>query len=302
MIPLFAVVFPTLTQCGEANMSEIEEKKPEEPVVEIVEAPKDEKKVVSVEDGLGELKKQLEAERIARAEAERRAAEAARQAHRAQNEVEDTNLQLVNNAIETVKSNTANLKGAYAQAMAAGDFERAADIQLAMSDNAAKLLQLENGKQAMQDRPKQAAPQPKTDPVEALASQLTPRSAAWVRAHPQYATDPRLYQKMIAAHNMVMADGHQADSDDYFSAVENVLGVSRQANNDDDGTEMAAKVVSRRSSPPAAPVSRSGSAPGTSPKVIRLTSEEAEIARLSKMTDKEYWEMKQKVKNDGRYN
>jgi hypothetical protein len=107
---------------------------------------------------------------------------------------------------------------------------------------------------------------------------------------------------MIAAHNMVMADGHQADSDDYFSAVENVLGVSRQANNDDDGTEMAAKVVSRRSSPPAAPVSRSGSAPGTSPKVIRLTPEEAEIARLSKMTDKEYWEMKQKVKNDGRYN
>jgi len=284
-------------------MAENEEKVVDEPIVEIVDEPKEKKKVVSVEDGLSELKKQLEAERTARAEAERRAAEAAQQVHRARNEVEDTNLQLVNNAIETVKSNTASLKSALAQAMAAGDFERAADIQLAMSDNAAKLLQLENGKQAMQERPKTAPP--KLDPVEELASRLTPRSAAWVRAHPQCATDPRLNQKMIAAHNMAVADGHEADSDEYFAAVENLLGMSRASppqNDAEDGTEMAAKVVSRRSSPPAAPVSRSGTAPGTSPKVIRLSPDEAEIARLSQMTDKEYWEMKQRIKNDARYN
>ena len=71
-----------------------------------------------------------------------------------------------------------------------------------MAANEAKALQLENGKQSLKETPR-SAPRP-LDPVEAFATQLSPRSAAWVRAHPEYATNPKLTQKMIAAHNMAL--------------------------------------------------------------------------------------------------
>ena len=281
-------------------MAEIKEVDAKEPEIIVEEAPK---RAVSTEEGIDELKKQLEAEKVARATAERTAREAAAQAHTAKNEVADTNLQLVTNAIETVKGNSLQLKSAYAAAMAAGDYNKAADIQLEMSTNAAKLLQLENGKQAMAERPK--TPPPAIDPVEDLCARLQPRSAAWVRAHPECATDPKMFRKMIRAHEDALDDGLTAESEDYFKAVERRLGYGKveQAEDNEDGTELAAKAVSRRSSPAAAPVSLSSpSSNGSSPRVIRLTADEREMARLNKMTDQEYYEQKQKISKDTRYN
>mgnify|MGYP003350499090 FL=1 len=80
----------------------------------------------TVDEGLEELKQQLENERQARLEAERRAHQAAEQVHKANLEVEDTNLHLVNNAIETIKRDTGILKNAYKEAMSVGDYDRAA--------------------------------------------------------------------------------------------------------------------------------------------------------------------------------
>ena len=261
------------------------------------------KAVVSAEDGIEGLKKQLEAEKSRREAAERKAQEAAAQVHQAKAEVDDTNLQLISNAIETVKGHTSSLRAAYAQAMAQGAYDKAADIQMEMSTNAAKLLQLENGKQAMSERPK--TPPPVSDPVEALAAQLTPRSAAWVRAHPECARDPRMFRKMLRAHEDATDDGISPDTDEYFAAVEARLGFNRaaeRAESDDDGTELAAKTVSRRSSPAAAPVSRSAPSSPGNPRVVRLSAEEREVARLNKMSDQEYFEQKQRVARDQRYN
>ena len=280
-----------------------EAKEAETPEVIVEEAPK---RAVAAEDGIEGLKKQLDAERIRREAAEKQAREAQVVAHKAAVERDDTNLQLVTNAIETVKSHSAALKAAYVNAMASNDHAKAADIQLEMSANAAKLLQLENGRQAMAERPKQAAPV--ADPVEALAAQLTARSAAWVRAHPECANDPRMYRKMVRAHEDAIDDGLQADTDEYFAAVESRLGIAKrnsdpEAGGDDgDGSELAAKVVSRRSSPAAAPVSRSAPTSSGNPRVIRLSAEEREMARLNKMSDQEYYEQKQRIARDTRYN
>jgi hypothetical protein len=57
---------------------------------------------------------------------------------------------------------------------------------------------------------------------------------------------------------------------------------------------------SRRSAPVAAPVSRSGQAPGTRPNVVRLTSEEREIARFNKMSDQEYARYKMQLQKEGK--
>ena len=253
-------------------------------------------------DPILELKAQLESERAARADAERRANEAAKTAHQAQIETADNQMQLVNTAIDRVKEQSVHLKASYVEALRDGNFEAAAEIQSDMSTNAAKLLQLENGKAAMEAQPKPKAPEPAPlDPVEALAAQLTPRSAAWVRAHPECARDQKLYQKMLAAHNIAIADGITPDSDEYFQSVEATVfkkaPPAAAADDDaDDPMAVAAKAAPARSvAPPAAPVSR-----GSSSRSIRLTPQEREAAEMSGMTEEAYAAAKADMIRSGR--
>jgi hypothetical protein len=237
------------------------------------------------------LKAQLAQERAARQAAEHRAQEAASTAYSAQNEAHDSNLSLVVNAIGTVQQSNDILKANYRDAMSVGDYDRAADIQGEMASNQAKLLQLQQGREALENQSRPQAPQPyQADPVEAIASRLSPRSANWLRAHPEYATDPRLYQKMLAAHNLATADGIPVDTDDYFAEIESTLRISRPEPRSDhsDPTQQAAQVTQRRSAPPAAPVSRSGAAPGTRPNTVRLTAQQIEMAEMMGMSPQEY--------------
>ena len=62
------------------------------------------------DEGIKELKMKLEQERAARIEAEKQARMAFQTAAEAKNETQDTNLQLVRNAIDTVKRNNEILK------------------------------------------------------------------------------------------------------------------------------------------------------------------------------------------------
>ena len=256
-----------------------------------------------VDSGLETLKAQLERERQARADAERRANEAAQNAYHAQSEAQDTNLHLVSNAIDTVNQTNSILKANYRDAMSAGDYDMAAEIQAEMSSNAAKLLQLEQGKQALQSAPRVEAPRPYVaDPVEALASQLSPRSADWVRRHPEFATDNRLYNKMLAAHNLAVADGINPDTDDYFSSIEGTLKMRGRSDDYDDASSSAAKPIQRRSAPPAAPVSRSGTGTGSRPNRVTLSAEEREMASLMGMTPEEYGRSKLALQKEGKLN
>ena len=253
------------------------------------------------QSAIEKLQKKLKKERERRKEAERQAQVASYEAQKASYQVEDSNLTLVTNAIDTLKRDNEYLKAAYKESMSVGDYDRAAEIQEVMSGNSAKLLQLENGKNVMESKPRQP-PQFEADPVERMASSLSPRSAKWIRNNPQFATDPRLTQKMVAAHNLAMADGYKADSDDYFEFVEDILKVRTKKDDYEDESALseASMGKSRRSAPVAAPVSRSGQAPGTRPNVVRLTSEEREIARFNKMSDQEYARYKMQLQKEGK--
>jgi hypothetical protein len=274
-------------------------------VVEVENPPKNaSKEQIEPQEGIQELKMKLEQERAARIEAEKHARAAYSSAAEAKNEVQDTNLQLVRNAIDTVKRNNDILKYNYSEAMSVGDYTKAAEIQETMGMNSAKLMELERGRSHMENAPKVVAPEPPrhSDPVEELASQLSPRSADWVRRNPQCVTDPRMYQKMVAAHNIAVADGYTPDSDDYFGQIEDTLKISKRVKTDydDDPTSGAAKVTQRRSAPPAAPVSRGGGGTGSRPNEVRLTRDEIETARDLGMTEKEYARNKMLLKKEGR--
>jgi len=252
-----------------------------------------------------QLKQQLEAEKQARIDAERRIHEAQSREYAARNEKADTDLQLINNAIYTVNTNTNILKSHYAEAMQAGDYGRAAEIQQEMASNEAKRLQLENGKAAMEAAPKQEPPrQQPADPVEALASQLTPRSAEWIRRHPEFARDQRLFNKMINAHNLAVADGIQPDTDAYFAEVESTLKINRgaAATQAETPMEQTAKVTQQRVSPNAAPAAAPVSRQSSSDRqtVVRLTAAEREMASMMKMTPEEYGKEKLKLQREGK--
>lgn len=256
----------------------------------------------SSDDAVAELKRQLEVERNARLRAENNAQHGATEANKAMEERRKSEMQLLNGAIETLTREQEMLKNQLAHALATDEHSMAADIQVAMSDNSAKLTQMKMGKEAMENTPvPKFEPMQHTpnDPVEAVASQLSHRSAEWVRKHPEYVRNPNLYQKMVAAHNMAVADGLSADTDEYFRTVEGLLKITPAQQDNESALSQASQPMARRSAPPAAPVSRSNGADTTR---ARLTREEVEIAEMMGMTKEEYFKHKQQLKKEGRMN
>lgn len=251
-------------------------------------------------DYIADLKAQLAAEKAGRAAVEQKLHQATREIHQARNEVDDTNLQLVVNAIDTVSRDIDLLKQAHTYALQSGDFARATEIQSEMSANSAKLLQLENGRQAMESAPRKPEPQtPPADPVEAFASQLSRRSADWVRQHPEFVTDQRLNAKMIAAHNLAVADGIPTDTDEYFEAIEQTLKVAPKAVQSETDDQHAAKVVRRRDAAPAAAPSNRGNQSASS-NVVRLSAAQREMAEMMGMKPEDYAKNLVALKKEGK--
>jgi hypothetical protein len=282
--------------------------------VETAPEPKKEPKkaaapVLTPDEGLEKLKKQLEDEKSARIAAENRANEAARAEVSAKTESQATQLDLVKSAIVSVTAANDALEEKYAAALASQDYAAAAKVQREMGANEAKLMDLNRGKNALERAPKPEI-RITQDPVDELCSKLTPQSGAWVRAHPEFARDPAKYRKMVAAHEVAMADGFMADTPEYFASIEDTLRIvtrRQEVRLDDDPTLEAARPStsrpSRQTAPPSAPVSRSGNGTGGSrPNVVTLSAEQVEIAKMMQMTPEEYAKQVIALKKEGKLN
>ena len=278
------------------------ELEPQEDEIQIVEAPEEpkieEKPQLSVEDGINELKFKLEEERKARESAERRAKEAMEQASLYKNDAADSNMKMIETAIDTIKRNQEILKQNLRDAVAMGDADAQADILMSIQKTQSDHEKLMYGKQQYEATVK-AAP---ADPVEAMASNLTPRSAEWVRAHPEYARDQALTRRMVRAHEDALDEGIRPDTDEYFDYVETRLKVRQAPVQQEAALSEASTSTSgrRAAAPPAAPVSRSGTGTGSRPNVVTLTRAEQEAARDMGMTPKEYAENKMALVRAGK--
>lgn len=274
-----------------------ENNKEDELKVEIAEEKTEEKvkvEAIEPEEGINELKKRLEMEKLARQEAERRAEMAAQQAKIASSETKDANYQLVVNAIETVKGRSDQLKKAYAEAMNVGDYEKAAAIQEAISVNANQLSELKRGKKAMKEQMERGTNrseiQPVTPPrgeiVDQLAASVSPRSAAWLKSQRENIKNERDVRKMFRAHEDAVDDDIEPDTDEYFSFIEQRMGIrAKEASQDESPMSAASAPVARKAPPPpSAPVSRGGQRPN----VVRLSRDQVEMAKMMGMTEAEY--------------
>jgi hypothetical protein len=275
--------------------------------VEIVAEPvaKDEKKRPDPDDGIEELRKRLEQERAARVEAEKRAFQATEQVNRAAIEVEDTQYHLVKSAFDTVKRDQELLRGNLRDAMQIGDYDKAAEINETMSMNNIKLSQLEQGlvemqsrARAVQEMPRQQAQRPQNvnETVNDLINRVTPLSARWLQENKSHIRDDRSLRIVARAHEDALDMGIIPESNEYFELVETRLGIKRgEPEGEDNALSAASAPTQRRSSPPAAPVSRGGA--NTRPGVIRLTKEQAEAAKISGLTPQEYYRQLVKERN-----
>lgn len=272
----------------------------EDITLDMSEADAIEEAEASEPESIADLKRQLEDERLGRRAAEQKLHQAAREVHSARGEVEETNLQLVVNAIDTVNRDIELLSQAHTYALQSGDFDRATKIQREMSANEAKLLQLNNGREAMESAPRAPEPQlPPADPVEDFASRLSSRSADWVRRHPEFVRDQRLNAKMIAAHNLAVADGIPADTDDYFAAIEETLKIGSRNVQSDTDDQHAAKAVRRRDAAPAAAPANRGNQSASS-NVVRLSAAQREMAEMMGMKPEEYAKNMVALKKEGK--
>lgn len=240
---------------------------------------------------LADLKKQIEdgkakeqAERDARLRAEQLAQQEAQLRAKAEGKAQDSELSTVLNAIEAVEAQGASAERAYADAMEKGDWAAAAKAQRAMAAAETRLLTLQNGKAAMEDRAKrgtmegrvdapQITPQPRNiDPVEHLASQVSPRSGDWIRKHPEVAGN---VSRLSAAHNLAVLDGLTPDTDEYFQFIEDKVLKKQPAAPETHQTH------ERRAATVSAPVSGSP-APRTSgagASTVTLSPTERDMAR-----------------------
>lgn len=278
---------------------------PDDAVVEIVDEnappPVETKKEDDVQAALEKLQKKLKKEEGLRKKAEKEAYEASLRANQASSDVENSNLTLVTTAIDTVKRDQEILKSNLRDSMSVGDYDKAAEIQEVMSMNSAKLLQLEQGFHEMKNRPKIEQPTPPQragNMIDDIASRVTPLSAKWIKQNRDHLEDPRAIRMMGRAHEDAVDMGIRPESDEYFRFVENRLGIGREDTRqqqepdyDNDSPLSEASAPVRRQSPPAAPVSRTGTALGTRPNVVRLTPAQAEAAKISGLSEVEYYKL-----------
>jgi len=282
-----------------------EPKSEEKPEIEVrVEDKKPAKAEIEPEEGINELKRKLESEKRRAEDAERRILQANQQVNKAYAETIESKYDLVVSAIETVKGRGDQLKAAYSECMAVGDYNKAAEIQQAMAENTHQLAELKRGEKVMKEQVKAAERQPvvpvdpPVDRVEQMAQTVSPRSASWLRENKDAFRDDRAIRKMFRAHEDAVEDGIEPDSDEYFSFIEQRIGIRRQEQEAPDPMSAAATAAPRRSvSPPPAPVSRGN---GTRPGVIRLTREEADTAKMLGMTEKEYATHKVALQKEGK--
>lgn len=256
------------------------------------------------DDGADDLKKQLssakererelsiarENEAAARIRAENEAAEAKKQ-------VASTQADAIATALASAKGEADALQGQIQQALESGEYKAASELQRKLARAEATIMRYEDAKTELEVQAKAPKPEPKAE--QQPQRRMAPRAEAWLREHPEYNSDPKLRNKLVAAHYTAVAEEHALESDAYFARVEEILGMREPAESETEYEEEAPRRQPRHS----APVSREAPANkhGVSGNRVTLTRAEVEMAKDLNMTPAEYANYKRKAVVAGSY-
>lgn len=251
---------------------------------------------------LEEQKKAAEEARVMRIAAEKRAYEAQVREQEALKKEKSAQYDQVGTAIALYEDREKAIQSALIDAKTVGDYAREAELHKQWQETLQALDRLKRGHATLDSQLKQPVapvPPPQIDPIEAFASQMSPRSASWLLSNRSFLDDGRggvvesSRLRLAAAHNLALAEGYQVDTNEYFAFIEEQAGMrSRPRRHEDDGQDdgplSGASAPRRSAPPPAAPVTRGGERRGS----FRLSESEREIARLTGQTDEQYYKNK----------
>lgn len=265
------------------------------------------------EDDATDLKRQLEEMRLATAEKDKRINEEIRarqeaearvktreqEANQSKIRAEDAEYDAILNAIGAAESEAEGAQRDIAFASEANDPKGIADASRRMARAESRLVQLQDGKDAIERQKTQAAarakedterPKPATQPtveqyIDSLPN-LMQSQREWLRKHPDALTDNRKNMRLQGAHVEAEDQGITPGSTEYFEYLEERLGYkkAKPVNNDQEDDEPTRAPVS-------APPSRNATNPANgrpSNTRITLTPEQREIARLSGIDELTY--------------
>jgi hypothetical protein len=265
------------------------------------------------DEGIVELKRQLSHQQMMT----NRAAEVARNEHLARVHAErgltQSNVSMVDQAIEAAKRDSEQARAYFQGALDRGDHKGAADAQILISDaraNLLRLMEMREGVVAEAQQTQQPQPQPRQQPqpqrqqyadpsqlmqanVHNLSTHLDrtgfPKSAAWIRSHPEMVKDQTAINAVDGAHGFAVNTLKLIpETDAYFDKIEELLGVGEAPQMTQ--TRQGQRVLNQsRMAAPAraeAPNLRTGRPRGTP---VALTARQREHARdVLGMTDEEY--------------
>lgn len=186
----------------------------------------------------------------------------------------------INAGLAAAETEGSAAEAEFQAAFDAGDSKRMAEAQRRMSRAEARKLRFDEAKYELEAR--QAEPEPKEQPrqpappadqFDTYLGQFTPKTAAWLREHSEWVKDGKKNARLQAAHYDAVANDIAPDSDEYFTHVEQMIGLQEAPKTN--GTKPAPQA---RRGPPAAPPVSGGSGGAGGGNEVRLSKVEASAA------------------------
>jgi hypothetical protein len=260
----------------------------------------------TADDGVEELRRQLQEQQQAREAAERERDQLRQARQQDQHEIADSRLLVIDSAITTKEGELAAIKGKLQTAMEAGDYTAQVDAQAELAQVTLDLKQARQGKARLENEIEEGKSNATADPLEKLIADnnMHPKAAGWLRSHRSYFDDGALNKKLMQANFYALGEGAELNSERYFELLETKLGL--RGGGEVQQEQQFEQQPARQASIPSAPVTRSApqSTVGAEiyPGVVHLGGDKykvsqavREIAEASGITVKQYIENAQKL-------
>lgn len=247
-----------------------------------------EKVAPATDDPIVDLKSQFEQLKGTLNQTTQRLVGAERELHTRNQEIADVRKEVTSSQLDTVQSGlqaaeaeATSAEQAYITAYEAGDGQAMARAQRKMAAAENKIGRLKEAEGDLKEmataKPRQDARQQTADPVDRFTAGMSPQSAAWIRSHPECVTNPKLNARMMAAHNLAIADDIAVDSKEYFERIEAGVG-AKPVTAEPKPTEGGKPAVNIRPSAPVAPGNASGGGMNGGGQTVKLSQREVTAA------------------------
>ena len=235
-----------------------------------------------------QMKKVMHDERRAKEEALREQAESLRVAQQLVNE--NKNLKgrlstgeqtLVNNYKENIVRELDDAKREYKDAYDSGDSDRLSEAQEKLIDVKMKSKQIDDYRPEFQNETLQ--PQESDVQIQQPTQRLEPKTQEWLDKNSWYGSDDDMSYLAMGIHRRLERQGVALGSEHYFNVIDTEMRQRFPEKFDDETSEPEVKPSAKRPSNVVAPATRS-----TSPKKIRLTPTQVQLAKKFNLTPEQY--------------